>query len=132
MRWYAGKETINNCFGRWSVKKSRFLLGTGTVVSRAIQRRHGTAQVAAGGSCTYTTSETAQRTGSKMSNEICRIFEGSDLQTDNGFEDWTREDGIDARQQEVSDINASDESERQSRLILEVIDEKVSESKLCG
>ena len=50
--------------------KSLGVLGTGTVVSRAIQRRHGTAQVAAGGSWNYTTSETAQRTGSKMSNEL--------------------------------------------------------------
>ncbi len=51
-----------------------------------------------------------------MSNEIYRSFEGSDLQADNGFEDWTREDGIDTRQQEVSDVNARDEIERQKQI----------------
>jgi hypothetical protein len=45
-----------------------------------------------------------------------RSFAGSDLQADNGFEDSTKEGGIDARQQEVSDVNASDESERQKQI----------------
>jgi hypothetical protein len=45
--------------------------------------------------------------------ELCRSFEGSDLHADNAFEDWTKEGGIGARQQEVSDVKVSDESERQ-------------------
>ncbi len=32
------------------------------------------------------------------------------------MEDWTREDGIDTRQQEVSDVNARDEIERQKQI----------------
>ncbi len=56
------------------------------------------------------------RTVSNMNNELCRRFEGSDLQADNGFEDWTSEGGIDARQQEVSDVNASDEIDRQNQI----------------
>ena len=43
--------------------------------------------------------------------ELCRSFEGSDLQADKAFEDWTKEDGIDARQR-----TANDESERQKQI----------------
>ena len=32
------------------------------------------------------------------------------------FEDWAKEGGIDAHQQEVSDVKASDESERQVQI----------------